>query len=122
MRDKHFQRENYQNYLYSGFIGFLFRWQHRLLSPKIYENCERVLEIGPGYEPNIKFTKLNYKEYYCLELNENIDHNQIYDLLQLVQILMQRSTQEEHHRLIMTQKYFLALLTLIEVTGVPKDS
>ena len=78
MRDKHFQRENYQNYLYSGFIGFLFRWQHRLLSPKIYENCERVLEIGPGYEPNIKFAKLNYKEYYCLELNENIDHNHYY--------------------------------------------
>ena len=46
----------------------MFRWQHKMLSPKIYENCEKILEIGPGFEPNLKFTKLNFKEYYCLEL------------------------------------------------------
>ena len=78
MRESHFQQKNYQNYLYSGFLGILFRWQHKILSPKIYENCEKVLEIGPGFEPNLKFTKLNFKEYYCLELNQNIGHESYY--------------------------------------------
>ena len=78
MRKNHFQQKNYKNYLYSGFLGILFRWQHKILSPKIYENCEKVLEIGPGFEPNLKFTKLNFKEYYCLELNQNIGHESYY--------------------------------------------
>ena len=78
MRENHFQQKNYKNYLYSGFLGILFRWQHKILSPKIYENCEKVLEIGPGFEPNLKFTKLNFKEYYCLELKQNIGHESYY--------------------------------------------
>ena len=78
MRENHFQQKNYKNYLYSGFLGILFRWQHKMLSPKIYENCEKILEIGPGFEPNLKFTKLNFKEYYCLELNQNIGHESYY--------------------------------------------
>ena len=78
MRENHFQQKNYKNYLYSGFLGILFRWQHKMLSPKIYENCEKILEIGPGFEPNLKFTKLNFKEYYCLELNQNIGHENYY--------------------------------------------
>ena len=59
-RNNHYhQQKIYNNYLYSGFIGMLFRWQHKLLTPKIYKNCDKVLEIGPGFEPHIKFTKLN---------------------------------------------------------------
>jgi phosphatidylethanolamine/phosphatidyl-N-methylethanolamine N-methyltransferase len=71
-------QKNYNDYLYGGFIGILFRWQHKLLSPQIYRNCEKVLEIGPGFEPHIKFTKLNFKEYFCLEINKNIDHKEYY--------------------------------------------
>lgn len=74
----HFQQKNYKNYMYSGFIGILFRWQHRLLSPKIYLNCDKVLEIGPGFEPHIKFAKLNYKKYYCLEINKNKGYKNYY--------------------------------------------
>ena len=77
-RNNHYQQKNYNNYLYSGFIGMLFRWQHKLLTPKIYENCEKVLEIGPGFEPHIKFAKLNYKKYYCLEIDKNIEHKDYY--------------------------------------------
>lgn len=73
-----YSQKNYNNYLYGGFIGILFRWQHKLLSPQIYRNCEKVLEIGPGFEPHIKFTKLNFKEYFCLEINKNIDHKVYY--------------------------------------------
>ena len=77
-RNNHYQQKNYNNYLYSGFIGMLFRWQHKLLSPKIYVNCEKVLEIGPGFEPHIKFTKLKFKEYYCLEIDKNIEYKNYY--------------------------------------------
>ena len=73
MKDSYLQK-NYSNYLYTGLLGILFRWQHNLLSPKIYKNCEKVLEIGPGFEPHVKFTKLNYKEYHCLEIDKNIEH------------------------------------------------
>jgi phosphatidylethanolamine/phosphatidyl-N-methylethanolamine N-methyltransferase len=79
-RSKHYQQKNYADFLYSGFVGMLFKWHHKLLSPKIYESCDKVLEIGPGFEPHIKFVKLNYKEYYCLELeiDKNIDHKNYY--------------------------------------------
>jgi SAM-dependent methyltransferase len=77
-RNNHYEQKNYNNYLYSSFLGMLFRWQHKLLSPKIYVNCEKVLEIGPGFEPHIKFTKLKYKEYYCLEIYKNIEYKNYY--------------------------------------------
>ena len=79
MRIKHYQENNYRNYLYKGFIGVLFKWQHKLLSPDIYCNCEKVLEIGPGYEPHIKYKKINYKEYYCLELEGNLNYEEYYN-------------------------------------------
>lgn len=79
MRKEHYQENNYRDYLYTGFLGILFRWQHKMLSPKIYFNCEKILEIGPGYEPHIKYKKLNYKEYYCLELDQNINHKEYYN-------------------------------------------
>ena len=78
MENNHYQENNYRDYLYTGFLGILFKWQHKLLSPKIYNNCEKVLEIGPGYEPHIKYKKLNYKEYYCLELEKNLNHKEYY--------------------------------------------
>ena len=77
-QNNRYQQKNYNDYLYSGFIGILFRWQHKLLSPKIYKNCEKVLEIGAGFEPHIKFAELNYKKYYCLEVNKNVDHINYY--------------------------------------------
>tara|TARA_B100000035_G_C20845285_1_gene484909 strand:+ start:55 stop:714 length:660 start_codon:yes stop_codon:yes gene_type:complete len=79
MNKNSFSQKTYNNYLYTGFIGILFRWQHKLLSPEIYKNCEKVLEIGPGFEPHIKFTKLNFKKYYCLEISKKLDHKKYYD-------------------------------------------
>lgn len=79
MFTKFHEQNNYRSYLYSGFVGILFKWQHQLLSPNIYNNCEKVLEIGPGYEPHIKYKKLNFKEYYCLELDRNPDYKNYYN-------------------------------------------
>ena len=58
MKDSLYGENYYRDYLYTGLIGVIFKWQHKLLSPKIYSNCEKVLEIGPGFEPHIKYKKL----------------------------------------------------------------
>ena len=71
MYNEHCSQKEYNEHLYSGFLGLLFRYQHRKLTPKFLKNCNRVLEIGPSFEPHIKFTKLNFKEYYCLEINKS---------------------------------------------------
>ena len=63
--------EYYQEYLYGGLLGYLFRYQHRILTPKHLLNKAKVLEVGPGFEPHIKFKKLNYSEYHCLEVNDS---------------------------------------------------
>ena len=49
-----FEQKNYNEYLYRGFLGFLFRYQHKKLTPKFLQNCEKILEIGPGFEPHFK--------------------------------------------------------------------
>jgi len=74
----YYLQNNYNNYLYSGIIGVLLRWQHKLLTPENYINCEKVLEIGPGFEPHLKYKKLNYKEYHCLELEKNLGHKEYF--------------------------------------------
>ena len=68
-----YKQKNYEEYLYKGFIGVLFKFQHKLLSPKIYKNCKKVLEIGPHYDPHIKYAKLNFTEYHCLDLDKGLD-------------------------------------------------
>jgi phosphatidylethanolamine/phosphatidyl-N-methylethanolamine N-methyltransferase len=66
----HYDKDNYREYLYSGLIGFIFRYQHKKLSPNFLMNEKKVLEIGPGYEPHIKFKNLNFEEYHCIELSK----------------------------------------------------
>ena len=56
----HYDKNNYREYLYTGLIGFIFRYQHNKLSPKFLLNEKKVLEVGPGFEPHIKFKKLNF--------------------------------------------------------------
>lgn len=73
-----YSKKNYNNYIYKGLIGVLFRYQHKRLSPRDYRNNEKVLEIGPGFEPHIKYVKLNFKKYYCLELNKSKELKRYY--------------------------------------------
>ena len=68
---EHYKEGTYREYLYDGFLGYLFRYQHRLLTPDNLLDKEKILEIGPGFEPHIKFKKLNFKEYHCIELNDS---------------------------------------------------
>ncbi len=74
----HFKQKNYEEYLYNGFLGFLFKYQHKKLSPSYLRNKEKILEIGPGFEPHIKFVKLKFSQYYCLEINTSEELREYY--------------------------------------------
>ncbi len=75
---EHFEKNTYKEYLYSGLLGYLFRYQHKKLSPPYLKNKEKILEIGPGFEPHIKFTKLKFTEYHCLEINKSKELKEYY--------------------------------------------
>ena len=74
----HYDQVNYNEILYSGIVGLIFKHQHTKLSPDYLLNKKKVLEIGPGFEPHIKFKKLNFEEYHCLEINQNHDIKKYY--------------------------------------------
>ena len=66
MRENHFQQKNYKNYLYSGFLGILFRWQHKTLSPKIYGS---ILHVRDNKKHINEFSKLNFPEIDIVIIN-----------------------------------------------------
>lgn len=74
-----YEEERYREYLYTGFLGYLFRYQHRILTPNYLLDKQKVLEIGPGYEPHIKFKKLNYVEYHCLDIDDSPELEKYYE-------------------------------------------
>ena len=75
----HYNKDNYREYLYTGLIGFIFRYQHHKLSPNFMLNEKKVLEVGPGFEPHIKFKKLNFEEYHCVELSKSSELKEYFD-------------------------------------------
>jgi len=75
----HYNKDNYREYLYTGLIGFIFRYQHHKLSPNFMLNEKKVLEVGPGFEPHIKFKKLNFEEYHCVELSKSSELKEYFE-------------------------------------------
>ena len=69
----------YREYLYTGLLGYLFRYQHKILSPDYLLDKQKVLEIGPSFEPHIKFKQLNYSEYHCIDINESPELIEYYE-------------------------------------------
>ena len=74
----HYDKDNYNEILYSGIVGHIFKHQHTILSPNYLLDKKKVLEIGPGFEPHIKFKKLNFEEYHCLEINQSQEIKKYY--------------------------------------------
>ena len=37
-KKEHFKEKNYKEYLYSGFLGYLFNNQHKKLPPSYFKN------------------------------------------------------------------------------------
>jgi len=71
--------EYFTEYLYQGLLGYLFRYQHKILTPNYLLDNKKVLEIGPGFEPHIKFKKINYAEYHCLDVNDSLELKKYYE-------------------------------------------
>ena len=45
----HYDKDNYNEILYSGIVGHIFKHQHTILSPNYLLDKKKVLEIGPGF-------------------------------------------------------------------------
>ena len=55
--------QTYNKHLYSGFLGFFFRKNHKLMEVNVNlknENDIQILEIGGGTAPHINFLKHSY--------------------------------------------------------------
>ena len=76
--NQHYDKNNYNELLYKGITGYIFRYQHKILTPNYLIDKKKVLEVGPGFEPHIKFRKLNFDEYHCLEINDTNDIKNFY--------------------------------------------
>ena len=58
----------YENYQYKGLIGWLMKYDHRLLEQDLPKNnFSKTLEIGPGFHSHIDYIKHDYDKYYILE-------------------------------------------------------
>lgn len=75
---QHYNKNNYNEIMYKGISGYIFRYQHKILSPNYLINKKKVLEVGPGFAPHIKFKKLNFDEYHCVEINDTEDIKNYY--------------------------------------------
>ena len=60
--------EKYNLECYSGATSYLFNLSHKLMEKKLSKNhYDKVLEIGAGIHPHIKYIKHNFNSYYCCE-------------------------------------------------------
>lgn len=58
----------YSEYLYTGILGNLMKYCHRELEKKLPDKkYKKILEIGAGSEPHIKYIKNKKVSYYILE-------------------------------------------------------
>ena len=72
MQKKNYYSESgYRNYQYSGLIGYLMRKSHLLMEKFNFYREKKFLEIGPSFEPHIKFVNLKYEEYHCIDLDNS---------------------------------------------------
>ena len=63
----------YLNHLYTGLSGILMNYCHTSLESKISNNnYSKVLEIGAGNKPHLKFINHQFKNYYILETSKSI--------------------------------------------------
>ena len=58
----------YSKYQYGGLVGSLMKFCHTKLESNLPKgNYNKVLEIGPGPHPHVKYISHNFQKYYILE-------------------------------------------------------
>ena len=72
MKKNNYDPDKYKEYMYSGFLGKLFKRNHELMEVYKFKNNSKILEIGGGFVPHISYINHSIKEYHSVDLNEVI--------------------------------------------------
>ena len=60
--------EKYNSHAYKGLMGIFMKYCHKQLEKiEFPKNISKVLEIGAGNAPHIKYIKHNFDEYHIIE-------------------------------------------------------
>ena len=63
--------DRYNNHAYTGLMGIFMRYCHEQLEKiEFPKNISKVLEIGAGSAPHIKYIKHNFDEYHIIETSD----------------------------------------------------
>ena len=61
----------YNSHAYKGLMGMFMRYCHQQLEKiEFPKNMSKVLEIGDGTAPHIKYIKQNFDEYNIIETSD----------------------------------------------------
>ena len=79
---------SYSKHLYTGFLGILFRISHELMEKnyRLFKGEKiKVLEVGGGKNPHIKYLRHLFNEYHSIDIDDNNEleyfYNQEYPLI-----------------------------------------
>jgi ubiquinone/menaquinone biosynthesis C-methylase UbiE len=68
-KKNNYDQNKYQEYLYSGLLGKLFNKNHELMENFKFKSTNKILEIGGGFAPHIKYINNKFNEYHSVDLN-----------------------------------------------------
>ena len=73
-------KDDYLDYVYSGFFGYLMKKSHEKMESNISKNLKikKILEIGGGFSPHINFISQKNAEYTNLDLKSVTGLNKFY--------------------------------------------
>lgn len=69
MEKHYYSAENYNERLYTGLRSKIFSKSHTLMENYEFKKIDKVLEIGGGSTPHIKYIQHKFSEYYSLDLD-----------------------------------------------------
>ena len=69
-KKNNYDPDEYKEYMYSGFLGKLFRRNHELMEIYDFKDNSKILEIGGGFVPHFPYVKHSIKEYHSVDLKE----------------------------------------------------
>ena len=70
--------KKYNSHLYTGFLGILMNYCHKRLEKfRKKETYDKILEIGAGSAPHIKYLSHDYNEYHMIMLTKFVEIKKI---------------------------------------------
>ena len=66
--------KKYNSHLYTGFLGILMNYCHKKLENfQKKDTYDKILEIGAGSAPHIKYLSHKYNEYHIVDTSDYAD-------------------------------------------------